>query len=669
MRSAPVSSLRGIGPKSVALLDRLGITTVFDLALHLPFRYEDRTKRRPLGELANGDACLVWGRIVESSSRGRGGFVVRISDSSGSLNVRFIHSFPSQRQRLVPGNWLEAYGRVRTDGAGLEMIHPEWRVSTDELLLPKSEFRPIYHTVKGLSSARLRQLVRPSLSELNLLPVYSHDGLSLAEAVRIAHNPDPQINLRDVAVARKRIALDEMLGYQLVRDAEYRELKRQTTEPLHRRQGLGKQLLAHLGFDLTRAQSRVVKDVLEDLARERPMYRLVQGDVGSGKTVIAAFAALRACENGSQTAVMAPTELLAEQHHRTLSEWLSPLGIEVNLLLGKQPARVRRARARGIATGSDHVIIGTHALFQSSVTFNNLGLIIIDEQHRFGVHQRMQLRDKGRLPHQLVMTATPIPRTLTMSLYANMDVSEIDELPPGRSPVETVVQAPNRRANVIEGAERVLAGGGQVYWVVPAIQESDEPDLRSVDSVLDEIRQALPHRHSAGLHGKLSDAEKVARMERFRSGRVQLLVATTVVEVGVDVPNATLMVIDCADRMGLAQLHQLRGRVGRGCQQSFCVLLHDGSLSEEAHERLSVLVETNDGFEVAQRDLELRGWGDLLGAKQSGYGGFKVFDPLEHRGVIEEARTLCNELKADQAELALQILGTWAPGHREYTSA
>lgn len=670
MRSEPVSSLRGIGPRNVLLLERLGIRTIFDLALHLPFRYEDRTRCRNLGGLAEGEEALVRGSIVSSGSRrNRSDFFATIDDGSGRVDIRLIHFYPVQAERLRVGRWIEAYGRVRQSRHGLEMVHPEYRVSTKALELHQPEYRPVYPSVAGLTSARIRKWIEPSLRELNLLPVYLHEGLSLSAAIRIAHSPHPDKGLKDVSLARRRIALDELLGYHFVQRSAYRARRQQHATPLDRRQGLGRELLRNLRFELTQAQRRVIREVLDDLSRDQPMYRLLHGEVGSGKTVIAAFAAIRACENEVQTAFMAPTELLAEQHHRTLSEWLSPLGIEVGLLIGKQKKPVRAARARAIAAGMDHVVVGTHALFQRSVSFKRLGLAIIDEQHRFGVHQRMQLREKGQFPHQLVMTATPIPRTLTMSMYANMDVSTLDELPPNRKPVTTRMLPTSQRRRVLAGIGRQVARGRQAYWIVPAISETDNTDIQSVEAVLEEVRSVLPRVKSDMLHGKMKEADRSGRMNAFRQGKLDLVVATTVVEVGVDVANASVIVIDNPERMGLAQLHQLRGRVGRGGAHSYCVLLYDTPLSPEAERRLSVLVHSHNGFEIAETDLELRGSGDLLGVRQSGDRSFKVFDPLLDRDLLEEASALCERLQAQEPDLVLKILSTWAPEHHDYTMA
>ena len=670
MRSEPVSSLRGIGPKNALLLERLGIRTVFDLALHLPFRYEDRTRCQNLSELAIGEESLVRGCIVSSGSkRSRSDFFASIEDGSGRIDISFIHSYPGQAERLSEGRWIEAYGRVRSSRYGLEMVHPEYRVSTKPPEPHQPEYRPMYRSVAALTSARIQQWIEPSLRELNLLPVYIHEGLSLPAAIRIAHSPHPDKGLKDVGLARRRIALDELLGYHFVQRSAYRMRRQQQAKPLDHRRGLGRELLRNLGFKLTEAQRRVIREILDDLSQVQPMYRLLHGEVGSGKTVVAAFAAIRACENDVQTAFMAPTELLAEQHHRTLSEWLSPLGIEVGLLIGRQKKSVRAARARAIAAGTDLVVVGTHALLQRSVSFRQLGLVVVDEQHRFGVHQRMQLREKGRLPHQLIMTATPIPRTLTMSMYANMDVSTLDQIPPSRKPVATRMIPSSRRRQVLSGVARQVACGRQVYWVVPAISDSDNMDMRSVEAVLEEVRSVLPRVKSEMLHGRLKEADKTKRMSAFRNGKLDLIVTTTVIEVGVDVSNASVIVIDNSERMGLAQLHQLRGRVGRGESDSYCVLLHDTPLSEEAKKRLSVLVHSNNGFEIAETDLKLRGGGDLLGVRQSGDGDFRVFDPIRDGDLIEEIQELGERLQEQQSDLVLEILATWAPEHRDYSMA
>ena len=604
--SEPVSSIRGIGPDNAKRLAKLGIETRLDLVLHLPFRYQNRKEIAPLGSLRAGEEYLVVGQITEviSDSRGRGSLLVRIHDDTGQLAMRLLHYSSRQERVLEKGSWIQLYGKVRMGSRGPEMIHPEYKVSRDRVL-PNPEYRPMYPLTQGASQVRLRDWINKAFSDLQLLPVYPYKDLTLAQALWTVHRPDVNQNLMDVNDAKRRIAFDELLAFQLVQNKRIAVRRQQHTESVPSREQLGRQLLNLLDFELTNAQKRVTTEILNDLAAPTPMYRLLQGDVGSGKTVVAAFAAIRVAENGRQTAIMAPTELLAEQHFETLNEWLPPLGINIGLLTGRLTEKERRLRREAISNGDDLVVIGTHALFQKSVTFKNLGLVIIDEQHRFGVHQRMSLRDKSKYPHQLVMTATPIPRTLTMTLYADMDVSKLDELPPGRKTIRTSIHSKLQREALIAGAMREIRRGRQVYWVCVSIEFGDDADefsISSAENTLHELQRKLSNARVGMVHGKLRSEVKNDVMSQFRDGKIDLLVATTVIEVGINVPNASLMVIDNAERLGLAQLHQLRGRVGRGKQSSYCSLIYDPSLSDLAKKRLDRFRSTNDGFEIAELD-------------------------------------------------------------------
>ncbi|MDE0690950.1 MAG: ATP-dependent DNA helicase RecG [Gammaproteobacteria bacterium] len=700
-----VTALRGVGPGSAKRLARLGIAEIRDLLLHLPLRYQDRTRTTPLGELAAGTECLVAGEILGADVNygRRRSLLVRLQDDSGRLAMRLFHYSRGQRESFAPGAWVRCFGVVRMGPAGHEMVHPEYRLFPSEPPPPAPELTPVYRQTEGIATARLAGWIQAALADVDEtfgIPLPGQDFPLLLDALRCVHGramddsdveDAPEARTARLAAARRRIVLDELLAHYLVMKRRRAARGGLTTTSLPPTRQLGRELLRNLGFRLTGAQARVARDVLNDLASNVPMMRLLQGDVGSGKTVIAAFAAIRAAEHGCQTALMAPTEILAEQHFETLSAWLGPLGIGVGLLTGRLAAAERRARLAAVEGGEDLVVVGTHALFQSGVAFQRLALAIVDEQHRFGVEQRMMLRHKGEVPHHLVMTATPIPRTLTMALYADMDVSVIDELPPGRHAVRTRVVAMSRRNDVIAHVGQAVAAGAQVYWVCTVIdgQEGEEgragraqaaettttgeapPSIafrtaprdpeRAATTTFDELQEMLPDVRSALVHGRLPATEKATAMAAFKAGEIDLLVATTVIEVGVDVPNASLMVIDNAERLGLAQLHQLRGRVGRGSARSDCVLLYQPPLSEVAAQRLAVLRKTNDGFVIAEKDLELRGPGDILGTRQTGEQAFRVADLAEDAVLVPLATRIGDSLP-DSPELAGQITSTWAFG-------
>jgi ATP-dependent DNA helicase RecG len=659
MIDAPVDTLRGVGPSLKDKLERLHVYSTTDLLLHLPRRYQDRSRVVPLRELEAEQECLVEGIIVDArlAYGRRRSLVITVEDSTGYLKLRFFHFARSQQQSLKPGVQLRCFGQVRLGREGFEMAHPEYRVYAGPPAAPDSGLTPVYPTTKGLGQARLRSLVA---QVLKALPEVDPDS-SLARLKRL-HEPGPELSAADLEADQEALARDELTAYYLVMRRRQAQRARQGTRPLPSAQQLGRQLLKRLGFRLTGAQRRVLTEVLEDLAKGEPMLRLIQGDVGSGKTVIAAFAAIRASEHGAQTALMAPTEILAEQHYLNFLEWLAPLGIEVVHLTGSQSAAQRREALHAIESGRALVAVGTHALFQRQVSFPALALTIVDEQHRFGVHQRMALRAKGLLPHQLVMTATPIPRTLTMTLYADMDVSVIDELPKGRQPIDTLVLSAERREEVIERLRERLEEGEQAYWVCPLIEESEQLNAVALETLAPELEAALPDAVVGMLHGRMASAEKAAVMGRFKSGELDVLAATTVVEVGVDVPNATLMVIENPERMGLSQLHQLRGRVGRGPRRSRCILLYGSGVSEQGRTRLKVMRESQDGFYIAEQDLALRGPGDLLGTRQTGEQQFRVADLSRHAHLIPEIVSSGDALLADRPEEAARLLELWAPG-------
>ena len=640
----PVTSLRGVGPALAATLDRLGLRTVQDVLFHLPLRYEDRTRVVPIGTLRAGDRAVIEGEIqlAEVVFRRRRALLCRIADGSGFLTLRFFHFSAAQQESLTRGSRLRCFGEARPGPAGLEIVHPEYRKIVPGVTEAAGDsLTPVYPTTEGVQQGRMRALTALALAQLQggglrdwVTPdVLGMVGLpSLEEALRYVHRPPPDADIEALNAGRhpsqRRLAFEELLAHQISLRLLREAADRDDAWPLARRTDLVDRCLAQLPFQLTAAQRRVWHEVSVDLERRHPMMRLVQGDVGSGKTVVAALAALRAVEHGAQAAVMAPTELLAEQHARNFTGWLDPLGVRVGLLTGRLTGKARTALAQDLASGAVQVAVGTHALFQEGVEFGKLALVIVDEQHRFGVHQRMQLREKGRTdgryPHQLVMTATPIPRTLAMTAYADLDVSIIDELPPGRTPVRTVVLPDARRDEVVARIDAACRAGRQAYWVCPLIDESDAVRHQAAEETAAALSAALPGVRVGLVHGRMPGSRKEAVMTAFKQGGLDLLVATTVIEVGVDVPNASLMVIENAERMGLAQLHQLRGRVGRGTVESTCVLLYAPPLTPIARERLGVLRDTNDGFEVARRDLELRGPGELLGTRQTGLMALKV---------------------------------------------
>jgi ATP-dependent DNA helicase RecG len=677
-------SLSGLSKAIVDKLTKLGIARKFDLALHLPLRYDDETALCPIADVMPGEELLVQGTVTDCDIkfRPKRQLVCRIMDDSGeALTLRFLNFYGSQVKLLAVGNVIRAFGNVRLGHFGAEMVHPRFRVASGDMPVAQS-LTPVYPTTAGLGQDTLRRLIARALSDesLNeLLPASLLDALGLpafGAAVKLLHNPPPDIAQASLQgrthPAWRRMKFDELLAQQLSMRVHYQRRRAAGAPVLRARGNLVSAMLASLPFQLTAAQNKVLAQVRGDLQQAHPMQRLLQGDVGSGKTVVAALAALQCIENGYQAAVMAPTEILAEQHYRKFSEWLEPLGLKVAWLSGSLKKSDKKQSLADISEGDAMIAVGTHALFEDEVVFKNLGLAIIDEQHRFGVHQRLALRmkgtkpNKGAQPHQLMMSATPIPRTLAMSYYADLDVSVIDELPPGRTPVVTKLVSEERRDEVIQRVRDACVEGRQAYWVCPLIEESETLQLQTALDTYAHLQQTFPELRVGLVHGRMKGSEKQEVMAAFKQGEVQLLVATTVIEVGVDVPNASLMVIEHAERMGLSQLHQLRGRVGRGAAESACVLLYQTPMSPMAKERLKVIYENTDGFEIARQDLQLRGPGELLGARQSGVPMLRFADLALDLDLLDAAREAAEQLLRDEPEIAKGHLARWLGSRNEY---
>jgi ATP-dependent DNA helicase RecG len=680
----PVTALRGVGESLAQKLNVLGVETVQDLLFLLPLRYEDRTRVVPLGELLPGQRVAVEGEVLltDIAFRGRRQMLCRIGDRSGVLTLRFFYFTTQQQNGLARGVRIRCFGEVRRGPQGLEMVHPEYR-RTDSLAAKVAEehLTPFYPATEGLTQGRLRALVGMALDDSSardlqdwLPPAVLADSRlpSLREALLYVHRPPADAPVSDLMEwrhpAQRRLAFEELLAHQLSLRLLRQRIQSDPGWPLVGDGALKAALLAALPFQLTSAQMRVLLDIERDLAVAKPMLRLVQGDVGCGKTLVAALAATQAVQLKRQVALMAPTELLADQHAQNFKRWFEPLGITVAALTGRLTGKARSAVLAGIREGHAAIVIGTHALFQEAVTFQSLALVIVDEQHRFGVHQRLSLREKGgrdgHQPHQLIMTATPIPRTLAMTAYADLDVSVIDELPPGRTPVKTVVIAESRRDEVVMRIRGACLEGRQAYWVCPLIDESEEMPYQAAEETATALAAALPELRVGLVHGRMPSAAKEETMRRFKVGEIQLLVATTVIEVGVDVPNATLMVIENAERMGLAQLHQLRGRVGRGRHESSCLLLYRAPLSPLARERLAVMRDTNDGFVVARRDLDLRGPGELLGTRQTGLAQMRVADLIRDADLLPTIQIVAESLLKEWPLHVEPLIRRWV-GHAE----
>ncbi|MBZ3927149.1 ATP-dependent DNA helicase RecG [Xanthomonas citri] len=701
---ARLSSLPGVGPKVADRFAARGILSVQDLWLHLPLRYEDRTRLTTIAQLQGGVPTQIEGRVeaVERGFRFRPVLRVAVSDAShGTLVLRFFHFRAAQVAQFAVGTRVRVFGTPKPGQHGWEIVHPSYRVlAPDEDAGLGDSLDPVYPVLEGVGPATLRKLIGQALerlppeSALELLPPHwlQDERLpSLRAALLTMHRPpvgtDPQQLLAGGHPAQQRLAIEELLAHQLSLRRQRIALQRLHAPSLPGNGTLVQQLRKALPFQLTGAQQRVFEQIAHDLAQASPMLRLVQGDVGSGKTVVAALAAMLAVEQGKQVALAAPTELLAEQHLANLRSWLEPLGIRIVWLAGKVTGKARAAAMAEVASGQAQVVVGTHALMQEAVFFHDLALAIIDEQHRFGVHQRLALRDKGAaarsVPHQLVMTATPIPRTLAMSAYADLDVSAIDQLPPGRTPVQTIVLSAERRPELVERIRAACAEGRQAYWVCTLIEESEEPgkgaqvqpggppriEAQAAEVTFEALSAQLPGVRVALVHGRMKPAEKQKAMLDFKQGRSDLLVATTVIEVGVDVPNASLMIIENAERLGLAQLHQLRGRVGRGAAASSCVLLYQAPLSMMARQRLETMRQTNDGFVIAEKDLQLRGPGELLGTRQTGLASFRIADLARDAGLLPRVQVLAERLLAEAPDIADRVVERWIGGAVRYAAA
>ncbi len=694
----PVTALKGIGAQMRDKLARIGIATIQDILFHLPLRYMDRTRLTPMGSLQPNSDVVIEGEVkgTDVVYGRRRSLMCKVQDNTGVVTLRFFHFGAAQRANLIPGAKIRCFGEVRRGSAGLELYHPEYHFLGTQTPEPMAQhLTPVYPASEGVTQQRLRTISGQALALLNtgnlteLLPAELFKGellpgkqqiaqdeqqsISLTEALRFLHRPPADAPVALLAEgqhpAQQRLALEELLAHHLSLQRLRQQIQQHQAPVLKASKKLNARLLDQRGFELTGAQRRVSEEIATDLAQSLPMLRLLQGDVGSGKTVVAALAALQAINSGYQAAIMAPTEILAEQHRLNFEHWFKPLDIKIAWLTGKQKGKARVAVLENIVSGSAQLIVGTHALFQDDVVFHKLGLTVIDEQHRFGVHQRLALREKGAgglTPHQLIMTATPIPRTLAMSVYADLDFSVIDELPPGRTPVNTVAIADQRRDDIIQRIRGACSQGQQAYWVCTLIEESDVLEAQAAEVTADELKLLLPDVRVGLVHGRLKSAEKAQTMAAFKAGELDLLVATTVIEVGVDVPNASLMVIENPERLGLAQLHQLRGRVGRGSVASHCVLLYPTPLSRRAKERISVMRRSNDGFVIAEEDLKLRGPGEVLGTRQTGELNLRIANLERDAHLLDQVKATAAILMRDYPERVTPIIRRWLGGKERY---
>ncbi|MFV5264311.1 ATP-dependent DNA helicase RecG [Acinetobacter courvalinii] len=675
-----VQQLQGVGAAAATLLEKLHIFSTDDLLFHLPRDYEDRSTIIPMNQLVVGRSYLLEGEVrsVDFPPGKKKSLAALVQDDFGKVTLRFYHIYKGLTDRIKMGQRLRIFGEVRVGARGLELYHPEIQVIQQHTALPKTQLTAIYPSTEGLTQPKLREYVRQALIHHSddlpeLLPSKYSNGYELKEALHYIHEPPTDANMLQLNQgshpAQQRLIFEELVAHQislLTRRAYIRQI---SAPRFSSSKVLAKTLLEGLPFQMTNAQKRVSKEILQDLKQDQPMLRLVQGDVGAGKTLVAAVAACHALEADWQVALMAPTEILAEQHYLNFKRWFEPLGIQVAWLSGKQKGKARTQAEQQIKEGHAQLIVGTHALFQDTVGFSKLGLVIIDEQHRFGVDQRLALRNKGAdqfTPHQLVMTATPIPRTLAMSAYGDLDTSIIDELPPGRTPIQTVTIPLERREQVLQRIASNCREGKQAYWVCTLVEQSETLDAQAAEATYQEIKERFPDINIGLVHGKMKADEKQAVMQAFKDNQSQLLIATTVIEVGVDVPNASIMVIENAERLGLSQLHQLRGRVGRGATASFCALLYKTPLSQNGQERLSILRESNDGFVIAEKDLEIRGPGELLGTKQTGDMGFRVARLERDDHLLTQAHYVAEQILKDYPQHAEGLLKRWLPEAPRY---
>lgn len=684
-----ISHLPGLGSALEKKFNNLGIYTIRDLLLHLPFRYEDRSAFSPISQVTPAEYTTVQGQIVKTEiiTNKKRMLICTIRDDTGIMNLRFMNFYPTMKARMAEGKWIRAYGEVKAGKFHLEMIHPQIQIRdnpNDFNTLESEKYTPIYAATFGLTQAVIRKFIHLSLKLLmrnptnEILPTdFLTDFPSIERALMILHEPPLDINITELTTgthpAIQRLIFEELLAYHLSMQMLKANNQKQLATVMTVKNHYIKPFLQSLPFTPTNAQRRVVQEIWHDMANNKPMMRLVQGDVGSGKTLVAALAALNAIENQQQVVLMAPTEILAEQHYLNFKQWFENLGINIDLLSGKITAKNKQLCYTNIQSGHTHILIGTHAVFVEQVKFADLGLVIIDEQHRFGVNQRLTLWEKGlknhHYPHQLIMTATPIPRTLAMTVYADLDVSTIDELPPGRTPVTTKVISNVRRHEIIERIEQVCLSGKQVYWVCTLVEESEILAAQAAEVVYEELQQLLPNVVVGLVHGKMKPSQKQQVMQDFKQGQIQLLVATTVIEVGVDVPNASLMIIENAERLGLSQLHQLRGRVGRGQAVSHCVLMYQAPLSRVTKERLNVMRDSNDGFVIAQKDLEIRGSGEILGTKQVGVADFKVVDLMRDQSMINHVHSVAMNILQHYPNTAVTLIDSWLPQRSKYINA
>ena len=675
-----VHQLQGVGNAAAAMLEKLNIYTTDDLLFHLPRDYEDRSTIIAMNQLIVGRSYLLEGIVknVDFPPGKRKSMAVLLDDECGKVTLRFYHVYKGITDRAKMGSRLRVFGEVRVGARGLEMYHPELQLITEHTPLPQTQLTAIYPATDGLTQPKLREYVKQVLENYSdnlpeLLPQKFTNGYALKQALDYIHHPPVNANMLQLAQgshpAQQRLIFEELVAHQISLLTRRAYIQQIEAPSFHPSKTFAKALLASLPFEMTGAQKRVSKEIITDLKQNKPMLRLVQGDVGAGKTLVAGVAACHALEEGWQVALMAPTEILAEQHYLNFKKWFEPMGLTVSWLSGKQKGKAREASEQSIQQGSANLVIGTHALFQDNVKFAKLGLVIIDEQHRFGVDQRLALRNKGlagMTPHQLVMTATPIPRTLAMSAYGDLDTSVIDELPPGRTPIQTVTIPLDRREQVLQRIATNCTEGKQAYWVCTLVEQSETLDAQAAEATFAEMKLRFPEVNIGLVHGKMKADEKQKVMQQFKNNELQLLIATTVIEVGVDVPNASIMVIENAERLGLSQLHQLRGRVGRGAKASFCALLYKNPLSQNGQERLRIMRETNDGFLIAEKDLELRGPGELLGTKQTGDMGFRVAKLERDDHLLNQAHFVAQQIFKDHPDNVQALLNRWLPEAPRY---